>query len=104
MVFCVCRFLSLKNNECNAIFFNILFELVCAKLNEIVRTVAKKLKIYAIFFVDATNFFFGQLAVEMLVDFFLGNHAVSFDIQPFFGSFFVSQYFNKNLGITKKVF
>ena len=79
-------------------------QLFLTKLKEIVRGVAKKLKIYTIFFVDAPDFFFGQLAVEMFDNFFLRNHAGTFDIQPFFGSFFVSQYFNKDLETKNMVF
>merc|ERR1712223_603444 len=75
-----CAFFESRNIGCNAMYKLFLIELFLTELKEIVRRVAKKLKVYTIFFVNSTDFFFCQLAVKMFNDFFAGHNAGPFDI------------------------
>ena len=59
-------------------------------MHEIIRGIAKKLEIHAIFGVNPSDLFFGQLGVKVLDD-FVGDGMVMLDIQPAFAFGIVAQ-------------
>ena len=55
-----------------------------SKLQEVIRGIAEKLEINAIFGINPSDLFFGQLGVKVLDD-IVSDGMIMLDIQPLFG-------------------
>ena len=65
-----------------------------SKLQEVIRGIAEKLEINAIFGINPSDLFFGHLGVKVLAD-FVSDGMIMLDIQPLFG--FLKKLFGRRL-------